>query len=206
MFLFTTNLLALNILFPPGGNAAACSNTASCFGEAKHEMEMADRCYIFCHHAGLHHNFGSKGHRQDVILQSWRLGSETNDMQIGRSKTTTDLPALCLSICIFVKSPLFFAAFMFRSVQFFFTGQEKKYKILFIEKQKKVFWNMGERFRFTAGAVSASSSVFQGSELCMPLVPEPAEGSLYRPIYILSYFHLLHTWIVRLKLMSGSQI
>lgn len=198
MFLFTTNLLALNILFPPGGNAAACSNTASCFGEAKHEMEMADRCYIFCHHAGLHHNFGSKGHRQDVILQSWRLGSETNDMQIGRSKTTTDLPALCQSICIFVKSPLFFAAFMFRSVQFFFTGQEKKI-------QNTVYRKI-EKGLFTAGAVSASSSVFQGSELCMPLVPEPAEGSLYRPIYILSYFHLLHTWIVRLKLMSGSQI
>lgn len=137
MFLFTTNLLALNILFPPGGNAAACSNTASCFGEAKHEMEMADRCYIFCHYAGLHHNFGSKGHRQDVILQSWRLGSDTNDMQIGRSKTTTDLPALCQSICIFVKSPLFFAAFMFRSVQFFFTGQEKKNTKYCLQKNRK---------------------------------------------------------------------
>lgn len=142
-------------------------------------MQMADRCYIFCRYAGFHHNFGSKGHRQDVILWSWRLGSDTNDMQIRRPKTTTDLPALCQSICIFAKSPLFFAAFMFRFVQFFFTGQEKKIQNPVYRKIEKVFWNMGERFRFTAGAVPASSSVFQGSELCMPFLQNCSKKSCH---------------------------
>lgn len=116
-------------------------------------MEMADRCYIFCRYAGLHHNFGSKGHRQDVILWSWRLGSDTNDMQIGRPKTTTDLPALCQSICIL--SPLFFAAFMFRLVQFFFTGQEKKIQNTVYRKIEKGLLEYGGKIQvYCWGSVS----------------------------------------------------
>lgn len=156
-------------------------------------MEMADRCYIFCRYAGLHHNFG------DLAVTPMTCRSEDQKL--------LQIFPLSVSQFVFLPKVLCFLQHLCSGwCSFSSLVKKKNYKILFIEKQKKVFWNMGERFRFTAGAVSATSSVFQGSELCMPLVPEPAEGSLYRPIYILSYFHLLHTCIVWLKLMSGSQI